>query len=172
MTGDGATIPVTISGLVADPITGLPVVLLVDDLGRTTVPISVGLSEASAIAAEIDRIELERPGTHRLMASMLERAHVQLLRVDVHALVEGVFYASVHMRLPCGEMVVQDARPSDALALALHAAVPINVAVSVIDEMTRLDLSARWDPDALAPSCDESEPLELLADDAFPKWKM
>lgn len=163
---DDASIAVRVSALTTDPVTGLPVVLLQDDVGRTIVPISIGLGEASALAAEIDSIELARPASHQLMAAMLERCGARVLRAVVTGVDGGTFCAVVHVELPCGTLLVQDARPSDALALALHTGAEIHVATSLADRA--LQLEAGWD----TVGTSEDDLLACLGDDAFGKWKM
>lgn len=175
-----ATIEVMVSALTVDPFTGLPVVLLVDDTGRTTIPISVGLGEATAIATEIDHIELERPMTHQLLASMLSAAGVSIGSVVVRDLVDNTFYATVNLTLANGERVAQDARASDALALALHTGSPIRVASRVVEGLARSPARVEWSGFACGCSrarsytgADEgAELLEGLSDEAFGKWKV
>jgi bifunctional DNase/RNase len=178
--------------LAVDPYTSLPVVILRDPAGRTCLPISVGLSEASAIAAELESIELERPMTHQLMGEMLASLGVAVDHVEVTDLVDGTFYATVHLRLPDGDTRAQDARPSDAFALALRTGAAIRVAPHVVDKASHLDLRAEdphgalfsspcaevapetvsplTDPRVLVP--EGAEFLDGLGDDDFGKWKM
>jgi bifunctional DNase/RNase len=169
---DDCTLSMKVASLTIDPFTSLPVVILRDDLDRNAVPISVGLSEASAIAAELDGIELERPMTHHLMSELLCKAGVVVDRVVVRDVVDNTFFATVHLVLPCGTTVAQDARPSDALALALYCGAEIRVAARVLEKLIRLEASERWFTVPPAPPVDESsEYLEGLSDDAFGKWK-
>jgi bifunctional DNase/RNase len=174
-----ATIPVKVSALTVDPFTSLPVVILADDFGRTSIPISIGLSEASAIATELDKIELERPMTHQLFAAMLAKAGVEIEAVEVHDLVEGTFYAIIYLSLSNGESIIQDARPSDALALALHTGADIVVATRVVDKLFSMESCQRGFCECQAESrpvsvqADEAtELLEGLGDEAFGKWKV
>jgi len=168
--GDDASIAVEVSALTTDPVTSLPIVLLSDPVGGTTVPVSIGLAEASALAAEIDGIELARPATHQLMAAMLETCGARVVRVVITGVEGSLFSSVVHLELGCGSMAVQDARPSDAIALALHTGAVIEVATSVIDCVAHFDMAACWDR---APAADvDAEVLAVLGDDAFGKWKM
>ncbi len=169
-----ASIPVSVAALAADPFTGLPVVLLVDELSTVTVPISIGLGEATAIATELDHIELERPMTHQLVVAMLAKLGVVIERVEVHDLIDGVFYATICLSLANGETVLQDARPSDALALALHTGAAVSVTARVVDKLSQRCCAAPSRPrrPRRAPSADLAEGLEALADDAFGKWKV
>ncbi len=174
------TIDVKVSALTVDPFTGLPVVLLVDDSGRAVVPISVGIGEASAIATEIDHIELERPMTHQLLASMLAAAGVRVCSVEVCDLIDSTFYATVNLALANGDLVAQEARPSDALALALHTHSPIRVAARVVDRLARSPARTEWSgiacgcpgAGAYASADDGADLLEGLSDEAFGKWKV
>ena len=80
--------------------------------------------------------------THDLMAAMLERCHVAVDRIEVHDLRDNTFYATVYLKQPDGGVVALDARPSDAIALALRAHAPIRVAQKVVDKARRIDLRA------------------------------
>src|SRR5262245_29571022 len=110
---DPGSIPVTVATLSQDPITGLPVVVLAGDGGRTLVPIAVGLAEATALAAELDGIELERPMAHHLLAALLAQLGARVCAVEVCDFVDGTFYAAIHLVRADGTALVQDARPSD-----------------------------------------------------------
>lgn len=180
-----ATVPMQISGLAVEPFTGLPVVLLVDPVGGARVPIAVGCNEASAIATELQGIEVERPMTHHLMGALLEAAGARVAGVEVHDLSAGTFYARVALRLADGTAVTRDARPSDALALALHVGAPVTVTTAVIDEVVRLRLAQSWDdavmpapghtpghPAALGASLSGEELVDAFADETSYKWKM
>jgi hypothetical protein len=159
-----------VAALTVDPFTGLPVVLLSDSSGRSNVPISIGLGEASAIATELDNIELERPMTHQLMCEMLRKANITVEAVEVNDLVDGTFYARVHLVMPDGERISQEARPSDAFALALRAGAEVHVAVSVVERAGAVDFNPGW-TEASAPGRMELD-LHDAGDDVFGKWKM
>lgn len=175
----------SVATLAVDPFTNMPIVILKDASGKQSVPIWIGLVEASAIASEIERIQLDRPMTHDLMRDLLEKVGAAVDRVDIHDLREHVFYATLWVRTEGGKLVGVDARPSDAIALALRAGAPIRVAQRVIDAARRIDL--RMDPppvnlrrDARAadevsgPAPEEiaAELLDSLSPAAFGKWKM
>jgi bifunctional DNase/RNase len=133
-------IDMRVASLTVDPFTNMPIVVLKCEEGRQSVAIWIGMIEASAIATELDRIELDRPMTHDLMASMLERCSVRVDRIEVHDLRDNTFYATVYLRQPDGEVIALDARPSDAIALALRAHAPIRVAQKVVDKARKIDL--------------------------------
>jgi uncharacterized protein len=173
-----------VSALTVDPFTSLPVVIL-EDGGRARLAICVGLGEASAIAAELDGIELERPMTHHLMCDLLEKTGASVVLVEVSDLVESTYYATIHLRLADGRVALQDARPSDALALALRTGAEIRVAAHVVEKAARLDVPDPGDPDggeieeidffctreALGAD-DGTDYLDRLGDEVFGKWKM
>jgi uncharacterized protein len=172
-----ASVPVRISGLAVEPFTGLPVVLLVDPVGGARVPIGIGCNEASAIATELQGIEVERPMTHHLMGALLEAAGARVERVEVHDLSAGTFYSRVMLRLADGTAVTRDARPSDALALALHVGAPVTVTASVIDEVVRLRLAQSWNDTVLPGPASTAglsgeELVDAFADETSYKWKM
>ncbi len=167
-TEDDGSIPVTVAALAQDPITGLPIVVLASDGGHTVVPVAIGLAEATALAAELDGIELERPMGHHLLASVVSRLGATVEAVEVCDFVDGTFFAAIHVRCADGGELVQDARPSDALALALLTGAPVRVAVRVVDALTRLDLAADWD--AVMPPVDDPLQGDLRA--TATKWKM
>lgn len=179
--GEAPSVTVHVAALTSDPVTGLPIVLLQDDLGRTVIPLSVGLSEASALAAEIDNVELARPATHQLTAAMLERCGARVRGATICGVDGGLFCACIELELACGTVISQDARPSDALALALHTGAEIRVAADVLEHVGQGFESPgarhEWDAQPLgAPSppggpCDD-DVLSQLNEDVFGKWKM
>ncbi|HTE55335.1 MAG TPA: bifunctional nuclease family protein [Kofleriaceae bacterium] len=124
-----------------DPLTGVPLAILTDDLSGTTVPVGIGLGEASAIAAELDDIDLERPMTHQLMSELLRAAGARVVRVELReqsgSESSAVFTAAIALELAGGGRVEREARPSDALALALRSGAPIWVEVSVVEKLAR-----------------------------------
>jgi bifunctional DNase/RNase len=153
----------TVSALEADPLTRLPIVVLRDEQGDTTMRVSVGQREAAAIAAELDGIELERPTTHQLTCRLLEVAGARISRVEIVDYSGDVWHARVAVRLSDGAEVAQPARCSDALALALHVGADVLVARQVVDACATR---------ALLESPGVDSDLECLADDVFGKWKM
>lgn len=164
-----------VSALAVDPLTNVPVVILADPVGGTTLPVGIGLGEAPAIAAELDGIELERPMTHQLTASLLEAAGARVVRVELRDSVRAKVSASIVIERHSGERTERPARPSDAVALALHCEAPIWVAVAVLDRVARETPTWGGDDGSFGDAFDEStDPalLERLGDEAFGKWKM
>jgi bifunctional DNase/RNase len=173
-----------VAQLTVDPFTNMPLVILRDEAGTQAVEISVGVIEASAIATELEKIPLSRPMTHDLMKQMLVECGVKVERVEIRERRGHLFYAAIRLSREAGQPVEVDARPSDAIALALRTGAPIQVARAVIEALPELpgpDAGALnagergpqpYDPAASTVSADAHELLEALADEDFGKWKM
>src|SRR5205085_3872838 len=112
-------IEMSIKGLMVDPITDMPIVILRDKDGQRVLPIWVGIFEANAIALQIENIATPRPMTHDLLRNIINDLDGQVDRVVVSDLKDNTFYAIIHLKVK-GERVVVDERPSDAIALALR----------------------------------------------------
>ena len=123
-------IEVAIRGLMLDPVTNMPIVVLKDVASDLVLPIWVGVFEANAIALELEKTATPRPMTHDLLRNIAKGLGAVVSRVVVSDLVEDTFYATVWM-VQGGETVTMDARPSDAIALALRWDCPIFVAMKV-----------------------------------------
>jgi bifunctional DNase/RNase len=122
---------VKIRGLMMDPVTNMPVVVLKETQGSGILPIWVGIYEANAIALEIEKVQTPRPMTHDLLKNVLMGLNVQVHKVVVCDLRDDTFFALIWMERE-GQMMSMDARPSDALALALRLDCPIFVNEDVI----------------------------------------
>jgi hypothetical protein len=159
-------IEMTIKGLMVDPITNMPIVILRDKDGQRVLPIWVGVFEANAIALQIENVTPQRPMTHDLLNNVIHDLKADIKKIVVSDLKENTFYALIHLAIG-GEVTVIDARPSDAIALALRARAPIYVEDAVIDNAKTVDL---------APEKGDSERLqkwlENLDPDAMGKYKM
>src|SRR6058998_2644791 len=108
-----------IRGLMMDPVTNMPIVILKDVNGAAVLPIWVGIYEANAIALEIEKVATPRPMTHDLIKSVLSGLNTGIRKVVVNELKEDTFYALIWLERE-GELISVDSRPSDALALALR----------------------------------------------------
>jgi bifunctional DNase/RNase len=126
-------IEVRIRGLMMDPATNMPIVVLKDLASDTVMPIWVGVSEAQAIAIEIEKIAPPRPMTHDLVRNLLHAFNAQLDRVVITELKSETFFARLWLKQG-EEPVTIDVRPSDAIALALRADCPIFVAEEVMEK--------------------------------------
>ena len=154
-------IEMTIKGLMVDPITNMPIVILRDEDGQRVLPIWVGIFEANAIALQIENIETPRPMTHDLLRNIIEDLKADVEKIVVCDLKDNTFYALIHLRLN-GEVVAIDARPSDAIALALRVRAPILVDENVIDNAKTLDFSSdKADPEQLAKWLESLDPEDL-----------
>jgi bifunctional DNase/RNase len=120
-----------IRGLMMDPVTQMPIVILKDVGGNTVLPIWVGIYEANAIALEIEKVATPRPMTHDLIKSLLLGLSTGVRKVVVNELKDDTFYALIWLERD-GEMISVDSRPSDALALALRLDCPIFVEDDVL----------------------------------------
>lgn len=125
-------IEVKIRGLMMDPSSGTPIIILKDVNSETMLPIWVGAFEANAIALEIEKISPQRPMTHDLLRNIILEMGASVERVIVTDLRDNTFFAVIAMRSRGGEAIMIDARPSDAIALALRADCPIYVNEEVI----------------------------------------
>ena len=133
-------IEMTIKGLMIDPITNMPIVILKDKEGDRVLPIWVGVFEANAIALQIENIATPRPMTHDLLRNILTEIEAEVQRIVVSDLRDNTFYAMIYLDRD-GETIAIDARPSDAIALALRTRSPIFVEDSVVESAKGLDLS-------------------------------
>ena len=154
-------IEMTIKGLMLDPITNTPIVILKDKEGDRVLPIWVGLFEANAIALQIENVATPRPMTHDLLRNIITDLDGRVDRIVVSDLKENTFYAVVHLTVR-GERVAVDARPSDAIALALRTRAPILVEETVIDTAKTVDFTSdRTDSDRLQKWLESLDPEEL-----------
>jgi uncharacterized protein len=120
-----------IRGLMMDPATNMPIVILKDASGPTVLPIWVGIYEANAIALEIEKVSTPRPMTHDLIKNLLVGLEALVRKVVVSELKDDTFYAVIWLERE-GQMISIDSRPSDALALALRVDCPIYVEDEVL----------------------------------------
>ena len=126
------------------------------------------MREASAIAAELESIPLDRPMTHDLLKTILGLCAVTVDHIEIHDLKGSTFFATLFLLKPDGSKVAVDARPSDAVALALRTRAPIFVAKKVVDKANR-----ERDLPLVGPAApDPHEILAGLSETAFGKWKM
>jgi hypothetical protein len=120
-----------IRGLVMDPVTNMPIVILKDVNGPAVLPIWVGIYEANAIALEIEKVTTPRPMTHDLLKNLVMGLEARVQKVVVSELRDDTFYALIWLEKD-GQMISIDSRPSDALALALRMDCPIFVEDEVL----------------------------------------
>lgn len=123
----------SVKGLMLDPISSSPIIVLKDEDEKTMLPIWVGVFEANAIALKLESFETPRPLTHDLFHSVMTTLGVRISRVVVNELRDSTFFARIFLSVEEREVEI-DARPSDAIALALRADAPIFVDQSVLDQ--------------------------------------
>lgn len=171
---------VRIAAIAVDPTSNTPVIILRDAEERYSIPIWVGVLEASAIHLHLEGAELPRPMTHDLMKSMMEQLGARVTSVLISDLRDNTFFAEIHLARGDGEIVI-DSRPSDAIAIAIRCDAPIYVADEVARQAHRDELKGKLeggestaDPHA-SPGTDTSGPvqeiLDLLEKGVEPKWK-
>jgi len=161
-----------VSGLTIDPFTNVPIVILKDKDDKNSLPVWIGVLEASAIASELEKIQFSRPMTHDLMKEVLKNIKATVTRIEVVDLKENVYYATIHMATDDSSFIL-DARPSDAIALALRTCSPIFVDSRVIEKSRSIDMRAEKDKtDEGGTLNDCIETLEDLAPGDFGKYKM
>ena len=131
--GDDEFIEMKVTGLTIDPFTNMPIIILKDLEEKSALPIWIGLIEASAIATELEKIELSRPMTHDLMKNIFKKLDVSVKKVEVNDLCDNTFYARIYLEKGSKEVVI-DSRPSDAIAIALRTLTPIYVSKDVLDK--------------------------------------
>jgi len=154
-------IEMSIKGLMVDPISNMPIVILRDKEGSRTLPIWVGMFEANAIALQIENISTPRPMTHDLLRNVIQDLKATVEKVVVCDLQDGTFYALIYLRVH-GEVLAIDSRPSDAIALALRTRAPIFVEEAVIDSAKTVDVATdKSDADRLQKYLESLDPDDL-----------
>jgi bifunctional DNase/RNase len=159
-----------IAGITVDPFTNTPIVLLKDLEEKDVLPIWIGLLEASSIATALENIQTPRPMTHDLLKNILDQLGIKVVKIEVYDLKDNTYYALIHMDVNNKRLTI-DARPSDALAIALRTGASIFVEESVIQRSAKVDLSQKGDK-VVMDTTEWEEILENLSQDDFGKYKM
>ena len=154
-----------IRGLMMDPVTNMPIVILKDVDGNSVLPIWVGVYEANAIALEIEKVTTPRPMTHDLIKNLLLGLHTSVSKVVVNELRDDTFFAVIWLEQD-GQIISIDSRPSDALALALRLDCPIFVEEEVLKSSKVTGSSEK------ASSEELRKWLENLNDEDMGRYKM
>lgn len=127
------TVEMKIKGLMIDPVSNMPIIILKNDSGDSVLPIWVGIFEANAIAMQLESVVSPRPMTHDLLKNVIEGLQAKISRVVINDLKDNTFFANIF--LDCaGDDLCIDSRPSDAMALALRAEAPIFVEKAVLEK--------------------------------------
>jgi bifunctional DNase/RNase len=160
-------VEVRIRGLMMDPATNMPIVVLKDVSSETVMPIWVGIFEANAIAIEIEKMAAPRPMTHDLTRNLIQHLNGTLERVVITELRDDTFFAILWIRQD-NQPITVDARPSDAIALALRADCPIYVSEQVLQSAK---LNTSGPPEG--PTAEQLRGwLEGLNDEDMGRYKM
>jgi bifunctional DNase/RNase len=150
-----------IKGLMLDPVTNVPIVILRDTDGQRVLPIWVGPAEANAIALQIENLSPPRPMTHDLLRDVVGALGVTLSRVIISELRGSTFYAYLELRQG-DDIVLVDARPSDALALAARTRAPIFVRAAVLEQERTMDVATdQADQDRLQRWLESLDPDDM-----------
>ena len=154
------SVKMKIQGLMIDPVSQMPIIILKNSSTDEVLPIWVGVFEANAIATQLEKIISPRPMTHDLLLSAIEQLGGRIDRIVITDLRDATFYAILHVDRD-GQKVEIDARPSDAMALALRCEAPIFVEETVIEKSTRPGDSDSMEPDRLRRWLETVDPEEL-----------
>jgi hypothetical protein len=156
---DVAEVRMEIKGLMLDPNTNVPIVVLHDKGGEVLLPIWIGVFEANAIALRLENVETQRPMTHDLLRSTFEKLGAEIEKVVISELRDSTFYARIHVQRN-GDAIEIDARPSDAIALALRSEAPIFVLAAVLEAAQAVNL-ATTDEEKLREWLEKVKPEDL-----------
>ncbi len=159
-----------VAGLVMDTKTNSPILVLKDIIGNASLPIWIGLLEATAIATELEKVQFPRPMTHDLMRNCFQALGADVERVEVCDIRDNTYYAHIYLRHNGGLSRI-DARPSDAIAIALRTDAPIFVSDMVLSKLSHMDEGSAHIFNENNQD-DWSEMLEKLDPKEFSKYKM
>jgi bifunctional DNase/RNase len=164
-------VPMSIKGLMLDPVSNSPIVVLKDEEEKFFLPIWVGIFEANAIALQLENVATPRPMTHDLLKTAIAQLDARVTRIVINDLKDSTFFAQIRVMVTragaADTMLELDARPSDAIALALRTEAPIYVAQSVLDQAQTITPDSDDDPDEKTKKWFESLDTEDLG-----KYKM
>jgi len=159
-----------VAGIAIDPLINTPIVILKDIEEHNVVPIWIGILEASAIAAELEKVQLSRPLTHVLIKNIIQSLNLTLDRIEINNLKDNTFYASLILK-DNDKIIEIDARPSDAIAIALNAGVGIYVKDEIIEKAKAIGGSEN-ETSKDFENKKWTEILENLSPEDFGKYKM
>ena len=163
-------VAMSIKGLMLDPVSNSPIVVLKDDEEKFFLPICVGIFEANAIALQLENVTTPRPMTHDLLKNMIAELDATVTRVVINDLRDSTFFAQIRVTIDregTPRTLELDARPSDAIALALRTEAPIFVAQKVLDEAQTITPEAAEDDEER-----KRKLFEQLGPDDLGKYKM
>ena len=152
----------TVGGLTLDPVTKTPIVVLRDEADNLNLPIWIGLLEATAMATELEGVKMARPMTHDLLRNLISECGAQVQAIEVTELRENTFFAAIQLTIN-GQSVTIDARPSDAISLALRTKSPIYVARAVLEASSVLSSEQEDAADGTPDGKDMSNDLSRMS---------
>ena len=161
---------VSIAGLTMDPASNTPIIILKSEENDQAIPIWIGLLEATSIASALQNIKYERPMTHDLFKNFTEHLNISISKIEVCDLKDNTFYAKIHFISKDGNFEM-DARPSDAIALAIRYGAPIYVADKVMQQSKMGDGEAEV-LDTSEEGKKWADYLENLSPEDFGKFKI
>jgi bifunctional DNase/RNase len=164
-------VKMSVSGLTIDPYTNSPIMILKEDHGERSIPIWIGLLEATAIASELENVKFARPMTHDLLKNVIETFGAEVEKIEVCDLRDNTFYALIYMN-GGDKQLKMDARPSDAIALALRVNAPIFVHERVFEKSAKVEPVKEEAAIKDEDSQKWTEVLEGLSPEDFGKYKM
>ncbi len=166
-------IEMRVVGIMIDPVNSTPIVVLRDNENKYTLPIWIGVTEASSIMMELEGIKAPRPNTHDLIRSILDNIDIHPTKVEITELKDNTYYAVLFLKVGEKEFKV-DSRPSDAIAVALKTAVSIFVNKVVIDKSIESIITATGvaDTDMEDKKKKYDELLKKFSNTDFGKYKM
>ena len=153
-------VEVKIKGLMIDPISNLPIIILKDVNSDSVLPIWVGIYEANAIALQIEKIGTPRPMTHDLIKNLLDTLSASINKVVITDLKDSTFFALIHIEVG-GETLHLDSRPSDAIAIALRTSSPIFVDSDVISKAKKVEFKEAGESERLKKWLENLDPDDL-----------
>jgi uncharacterized protein len=162
-------VSMSIKGLMLDPVSNSPIVVLKDDEEKFFLPIWVGIFEANAIALQLEHITTPRPMTHDLLRTMIAELDARVSSIVINELRDSTFFAQIRLLITRegGNQTLEiDARPSDAIALALRTEAPIFVAQEVLEQAQTIT------PDGEDNDEKMKKWFENLTPDELGKYKM
>jgi len=163
-------IEMKVAGITLDPLTKMPIIILKDSKGDNALPIWIGIAEASAIATQIEKIDMARPMTHDLLKTVLDLVSIRVRRIEITEFKNSICFASIYIDHE-GKEIPLDARPSDALALSLRADAPIFVAEEILQRARAIRVRRKMES-ASSQEMGWKEILEGLRPEDFGKYKM
>lgn len=159
-----------VSGVIFDPSSLAPMVVLKDLSERESLPIWIGVMEAAAILSELEGVKIDRPMTHDLLNNIINSAGSEIQKITVDDLKDSVFYATIFLKLASGDVIEVDSRPSDAIAVAVRSRSAILVSEKVMSQAKMIDLTKESLKGLNSKSL--SAILKNMPDEEFGKYKM